>query len=356
MAITGQEPATLDRGPDERRRRRRSRSTSPCAPWPMPRGSRSATTTSRPSTSASPLQVNQKPNQVRKAYERNDAVRRPRGADPQGARRSTGCCATSRSSTRGPAHRPSSCCCRPRGARRADEVDHRRPRPRPRGHDHDARPRHDPAATTTITPPPTKRRTPDRARLQLPRPQRRRADEPGRAGLRPLLAAAQGATSSSSARRSTTRSPTSICAQMLHLESENPDKDINIYINCPGGDITALFAIYDTMQFIKQRHRHDLLRSGGVGGGRAAGRRHQGQAPRPAARPHPAPPALRRRRRRPGHRHRARGQGDPAHARPARGDAGRAHRPDARADPQGHRPRLRYGSGRGRASTASSTR
>ena len=42
-----------------------------------------------------------------------------------------------------------------------------------------------------------------------------------------------------------------ICAQFLHLESDNPDKDINIYINSPGGDITALFAIYDTMQFIK---------------------------------------------------------------------------------------------------------
>ena len=42
-----------------------------------------------------------------------------------------------------------------------------------------------------------------------------------------------------------------ICAQLLHLESENPDKDINIYINSPGGDITALFAIYDTMQYIK---------------------------------------------------------------------------------------------------------
>jgi ATP-dependent Clp protease protease subunit len=42
-----------------------------------------------------------------------------------------------------------------------------------------------------------------------------------------------------------------VCAQMLHLESENPDKDINIYINSPGGDITALFAIYDTMQFIR---------------------------------------------------------------------------------------------------------
>ena len=42
-----------------------------------------------------------------------------------------------------------------------------------------------------------------------------------------------------------------ICAQLIHLESENPDKDINIYINSPGGDITSLFAIYDTMQFIK---------------------------------------------------------------------------------------------------------
>jgi ATP-dependent Clp protease, protease subunit len=42
-----------------------------------------------------------------------------------------------------------------------------------------------------------------------------------------------------------------ICAQLLHLESENPDRDINLYINSPGGDITALFAIYDTLQFIK---------------------------------------------------------------------------------------------------------
>jgi len=42
-----------------------------------------------------------------------------------------------------------------------------------------------------------------------------------------------------------------VCAQLIHLESENPDKDINIYINSPGGDITSLFAIYDTMQFIK---------------------------------------------------------------------------------------------------------
>jgi ATP-dependent Clp protease protease subunit len=42
-----------------------------------------------------------------------------------------------------------------------------------------------------------------------------------------------------------------IMAQLLHLESEDPDKDINLYINSPGGDITALFAIYDTMKYIK---------------------------------------------------------------------------------------------------------
>jgi ATP-dependent Clp protease protease subunit len=42
-----------------------------------------------------------------------------------------------------------------------------------------------------------------------------------------------------------------IMAQLLHLESEDADKDINLYINSPGGEITGLFAIYDTMQFIK---------------------------------------------------------------------------------------------------------
>jgi ATP-dependent Clp protease protease subunit len=42
-----------------------------------------------------------------------------------------------------------------------------------------------------------------------------------------------------------------IVAQLLFLESENPDKDINLYINSPGGVVTAGLAIYDTMQFIK---------------------------------------------------------------------------------------------------------
>ena len=42
-----------------------------------------------------------------------------------------------------------------------------------------------------------------------------------------------------------------VCAQMLYLEYKNADKDISLYINSPGGDITALFAIYDTMKFVK---------------------------------------------------------------------------------------------------------
>ena len=42
-----------------------------------------------------------------------------------------------------------------------------------------------------------------------------------------------------------------IVAQMLFLESENPDKDIHLYINSPGGSVTAGMAIYDTMRFIK---------------------------------------------------------------------------------------------------------
>jgi ATP-dependent Clp protease protease subunit len=42
-----------------------------------------------------------------------------------------------------------------------------------------------------------------------------------------------------------------IMAQLLHLESEDPEQDINLYINSPGGSVTAGLAIYDTMQFVK---------------------------------------------------------------------------------------------------------
>ena len=42
-----------------------------------------------------------------------------------------------------------------------------------------------------------------------------------------------------------------VIAQMLFLESEDPDKEINLYINSPGGSVTAGLAIYDTMQYVK---------------------------------------------------------------------------------------------------------
>jgi ATP-dependent Clp protease, protease subunit len=41
-----------------------------------------------------------------------------------------------------------------------------------------------------------------------------------------------------------------VIAQLVHLEAEHPDRDISLYVNSPGGDMTALFAIYDAMQFV----------------------------------------------------------------------------------------------------------
>ena len=76
-----------------------------------------------------------------------------------------------------------------------------------------------------------------------------------------------------------------IVAQMLFLEAENPEKDISLYINSPGGIVTAGMAIYDTMQFIKPdvnticvgqaASMGSLLLAAGAqaGAGRAAGRR-----------------------------------------------------------------------------------
>ena len=49
----------------------------------------------------------------------------------------------------------------------------------------------------------------------------------------------------------TDASASSVIAQMLFLEAQDPDKDIQLYINSPGGSVTAGFAIYDTMQYIK---------------------------------------------------------------------------------------------------------
>ncbi len=82
-----------------------------------------------------------------------------------------------------------------------------------------------------------------------------------------------------------------VVAQLLFLESENPDKDISLYINSPGGSVSAGLSIYDTMQFIKPRRQHHVHRPGGQHGRGAAGGRCQGQALRAAALPHDDPPA-----------------------------------------------------------------
>lgn len=42
-----------------------------------------------------------------------------------------------------------------------------------------------------------------------------------------------------------------LIAQLLHLEADNPDREIGLYVNCEGGDLSAMLAVYDTMQFIK---------------------------------------------------------------------------------------------------------
>ena len=103
-----------------------------------------------------------------------------------------------------------------------------------------------------------------------------------------------------------------ICAQLIHLESENPDKDINIYINSPGGDITSLFAIYDTMQFIRNdiaticygqaASAAAVLLAAGTKGKRLALPHARVPAPTPEARrparPRAAPARCRRSRRR----------------------------------------------------------
>ena len=106
-----------------------------------------------------------------------------------------------------------------------------------------------------------------------------------------------------------------VVAQLLFLEAEGPDKDIDLYVNSPGGDAYAGMAIYDAMQHVELRRADDLLRDRDVGRGGDRRRRRAGQAARLAAREADDPPGLGRGARRAlGHRHRrARDRGvDPA--------------------------------------------
>ena len=123
-----------------------------------------------------------------------------------------------------------------------------------------------------------------------------------------------------------------VVAQLLFLESENPDKDISVYINSPGGVVTAGLSIYDTMQFVKPdvsticvgqaASMGSLLLAGG-----AKGKRYS-----PAPFPHHDPPAPWRGPG-PGLGHRDPGQGDPVPAGAAERDLREAHRPDHGSDP-----------------------
>lgn len=73
-----------------------------------------------------------------------------------------------------------------------------------------------------------------------------------------------------------------IIAQLLFLESEDPDKDVHLYINSPGGSVSAGLAIYDTMQYIR-RCFHHLCGDGGLHGFRTAGGRYQRETLCPAS-------------------------------------------------------------------------
>jgi len=93
-----------------------------------------------------------------------------------------------------------------------------------------------------------------------------------------------------------------VIAQMLFLEADDPDKDILLYINSPGGSITAGLAIYDTMQFIRPAVQTYCI-GGRVNRGGPAGGGHQGQAVLAAELAHRDPPAADVRAGWPGHRH-----------------------------------------------------
>ena len=105
-----------------------------------------------------------------------------------------------------------------------------------------------------------------------------------------------------------------VMAQLLTLESMDPDRDISIYINSPGGSFTALTAIYDTMQFVRPDIQTICLGQAASAAAVILAAGTPGKRFALANSPHPDPPALHRGRR-PGQRRRDPGPRDPAHAR-----------------------------------------
>ena len=116
-----------------------------------------------------------------------------------------------------------------------------------------------------------------------------------------------------------------VVAQLIHLESEDPDKDISIYVNSPGGSVYAGLAIYDTMQYIKPDVQTICVGVAMSHGGAAARRRHGGQADGHPELEDPHPPGLGRLPG-PGDRHRDPREGDHRRPPPPRRDHRQAHR------------------------------
>ena len=138
-----------------------------------------------------------------------------------------------------------------------------------------------------------------------------------------------------------------VIAQMLFLEAEDPDKDILLYINSPGGSITAGLAIYDTMQFIKPDVQTYCI---GQAASMAAVLLAAGAKGKRFSLPNsrivihqPLMSGLAG----PGDRYRYRGARNPAHARAAQRNPGAPHRPADEAYPGRHGARLHHVGGPG---------
>jgi ATP-dependent Clp endopeptidase proteolytic subunit ClpP len=131
-------------------------------------------------------------------------------------------------------------------------------------------------------------------------------------------------------------------AQMLFLEAEDPDKDIQLYINSPGGSITAGLAIYDTMQFIKPDVQTTCI---GQAASMAAVLLAAGAKGKRFSLPNAR--IVIHRPGRAGDRHRHRGARDSAHARASQRDPGSPHRSADEAYPGGYGARLHHVGGSG---------
>ena len=152
----------------------------------------------------------------------------------------------------------------------------------------------------------------------------------GERAYRHLFPPAEGADHLPDRAGVTTRSASLICAQLLFLEAENPNKDISFYINSPGGVVTAGLAIYDTMQYIRcpVRPCASARRPRWAACCCAPAQRASASRCRTPGSWSTSPPAAPRAR----HGHRNPGAGDPDAAQAAERDLCPPHRPADRGD------------------------